>query len=252
MRTRTKFVYGGVTTRSMTRKIRLLKGTGKKQQFVKENVARRKAIRKMKDIKKKTVVAAVSTKKKMPKQPRASKSAVAVPAPPAPPAISFAPAPPVFLSPSTEPIRLLESHDADFMRLKTVAIIVSIHPSSSYDNHFTSNRQKSAAGTKTMVFEVTGNNYIDLLLEGIDGKPTNPTVKQLFEEMSKLDPDCTVFNWECSSGYSGKSFPEGDSKVMRLVDGLLKRRHMVMFSDFSLKALIAKWDDKLLGPNPFK
>jgi len=26
---------------------------------------------------------------------------------------------------------------------------------------------------------------------------------------------------------------------------------MVMFSDFSLKALIKQWDNKVLGPNPF-
>lgn len=25
-----------------------------------------------------------------------------------------------------------------------------------------------------------------------------------------------------------------------------------MFSDFSLKALVAKWDSKILGPNPFR
>ena len=27
---------------------------------------------------------------------------------------------------------------------------------------------------------------------------------------------------------------------------------MVMFSDFSLKALISQWDHNQLGPNPFK
>jgi hypothetical protein len=26
---------------------------------------------------------------------------------------------------------------------------------------------------------------------------------------------------------------------------------MCMFSDFSLKALVKTWDEKLLGPNPF-
>jgi hypothetical protein len=26
---------------------------------------------------------------------------------------------------------------------------------------------------------------------------------------------------------------------------------MAMFSDFSLKALIAEWDENLMGPNPF-
>lgn len=136
------------------------------------------------------------------------------------------------------------------MRMNTTAIIVSIHSVSSCDPHFTSNRQKSTGGTKTAVFQVKDTS-IDLLLEGLDGKPSHPTVKLLFDEMAKLDPDCTVFNWECSSGYASGNFPEGASKVLRLVTGLLNRRHMVMFSDFSLKALIANWDEKLLGPAPF-
>lgn len=33
---------------------------------------------------------------------------------------------------------------------------------------------------------------------------------------------------------------------------MIDRGHMTMFSDFSLKALISQWDQKLLGPNPFK
>lgn len=33
---------------------------------------------------------------------------------------------------------------------------------------------------------------------------------------------------------------------------ILDRKHMAMFSDFSLKALIRDWDSEYLGPNPFK
>ena len=32
---------------------------------------------------------------------------------------------------------------------------------------------------------------------------------------------------------------------------VLDAGHMAMFSDFSLKALIHDWDEKLLGSNPF-
>lgn len=32
---------------------------------------------------------------------------------------------------------------------------------------------------------------------------------------------------------------------------MIDRGHMTMFSDFSLKALIAQWDKKIMGPNPF-
>ena len=69
--------------------------------------------------------------------------------------------------------------------------------------------------------------------------------------MSELDPDCIVFNWECSSGYSTSEFTEGADKVMKLVSYLMRGGHMAMFSDFSLKAFIPNWDEKALGPNPF-
>lgn len=39
---------------------------------------------------------------------------------------------------------------------------------------------------------------------------------------------------------------------MKLVTQILKGKHMAMFSDFSLKALIEEWDQSILGPNPFK
>jgi hypothetical protein len=32
---------------------------------------------------------------------------------------------------------------------------------------------------------------------------------------------------------------------------MLNRGHMLMFSDFSLKALVSEWNVSLLGPNPF-
>lgn len=38
---------------------------------------------------------------------------------------------------------------------------------------------------------------------------------------------------------------------MSLAKLLIDRGHMVMFSDFSLKALIQDWREDLLGPNPF-
>jgi hypothetical protein len=70
--------------------------------------------------------------------------------------------------------------------------------------------------------------------------------------IKEVDPDCVVFNWECSSGYSEKYFSEGTSKVFKFLKMIVDRGHMAMFSDFSLKALINKWEDKYgLGPNPF-
>lgn len=40
--------------------------------------------------------------------------------------------------------------------------------------------------------------------------------------------------------------------VFKFLRKMLDRGHMCMFSDFSLKALVAQWKDKYeLGPNPF-
>ena len=71
------------------------------------------------------------------------------------------------------------------------------------------------------------------------------------EHIKKIHPDCVVFNWECCGSYSGQSFIEGKDKVFKFLKIVLDKGHMVMFSDFSLKALINDWDSSLLGPNPF-
>lgn len=136
------------------------------------------------------------------------------------------------------------------MAKKTAAIIVSFCSGSSSDPHFTNNPQKSEEGTKTLVYKANSNS-VQLFIDAFEGKATNPVVHHLFTEMSQLDPDCTVFNWECSSGYSSGHFPEGAANVLKLVSYLIKKSHMVMFSDFSLKALIPNWDESILGPNPF-
>ena len=70
--------------------------------------------------------------------------------------------------------------------------------------------------------------------------------------VKQVDPDCVVLNWECSSGYSGKTFTEGTDVLFKFVKTVIDRGHMAMFSDFSLKALVNQWKDKYeLGPNPF-
>lgn len=38
---------------------------------------------------------------------------------------------------------------------------------------------------------------------------------------------------------------------MGMLKYIIDNGYMAMFSDFSLKALIAEWDSLLLGPNPF-
>jgi hypothetical protein len=69
-------------------------------------------------------------------------------------------------------------------------------------------------------------------------------------DIQAVQADSVVFNWECCSGCSSDHL-ECSAEVMKLVKHLLDRGHMVMFSDFSLKALIQHWKEELLGPNPF-
>ena len=73
------------------------------------------------------------------------------------------------------------------------------------------------------------------------------------KSIGEVDPDCVVFNWECCQAYVKSTFPEGGNEVFCLLKKVINKGHMCMFSDFSLKALIADWDEKYeLGPNPFK
>lgn len=72
------------------------------------------------------------------------------------------------------------------------------------------------------------------------------------DNIRSVDSDCVVFNWECCWGYNDKSFPEGSEIVFDFLNTILDKGHMAMFSDFSLKALITRWSEKRLGPNPFR
>merc|ERR1711879_666382 len=76
-------------------------------------------------------------------------------------------------------------------------------------------------------------------------------------DIRSVEPLCVVFNWECCSTCAHEAFhqPDEDPRcreiVMDLMQLLLERGHMVMCSDFSLKALIKQWSERRLGPNPF-
>jgi len=68
-----------------------------------------------------------------------------------------------------------------------------------------------------------------------------------------VEADSVVFNFECCSNFSDSGF--GSGNVMGIIEELIMSGHMVMCSDFSLKALISCWNRQTaprLGPNPFK
>jgi hypothetical protein len=69
--------------------------------------------------------------------------------------------------------------------------------------------------------------------------------------LTPLCSSCIVFNWECSSGFSHQQFDNNGKYVYGLLELVIKRGYIAMFSDFSLKALIWSWNADILGVNPF-
>lgn len=88
------------------------------------------------------------------------------------------------------------------------------------------------------------------IIHGFNKDSKNEVIIQLVKEIQELDVDCTVFNWECCSNYIGESF-RNNEMMWKFIGFMLERGHMLMFSDFSLKALIEQWNAEVLGPNPF-
>lgn len=102
-------------------------------------------------------------------------------------------------------------------------------------------------------------------------------VRDFCNDVGRADPQSVVLNFECCPQASNSGFGEYTGTVMKITQVkhlflapctvveivvalitcaflqlFLNRQHMVMFADFSLKGLIAKWDRSLLGPNPFR
>lgn len=142
--------------------------------------------------------------------------------------------------------RIEEPEDRD---KRLVSVIITIRDSSSYDNLFTKVPQKPKEG-KIVVYSVS-HDAIPRIFQRLKGEPsTEEVLETMISEIRSLNPDCVVFNFECSSGYSHKSF-RNSQQTLEFVKYLLDNKHMIMFGDFSLKALINEWKEDLLGPNPF-
>lgn len=123
-----------------------------------------------------------------------------------------------------------------------VAVVVTVHDGSSYDPLFREYRQESPEGRVSVWEASTG--ALAALLDHLQGEhaPTasgNP-VAELAAELTGVNPDSVVFNWECCSGCSDAGFAD-TGLVLRAIETLLSRGHTLMLSDFSLKALTGAW-----------
>ncbi|CAE7832591.1 unnamed protein product [Symbiodinium sp. CCMP2592] len=150
-------------------------------------------------------------------------------------------------------------------------IILTLCDGSSYDPIFKEMSQSDDDGTVPPSHAVAMRSAEELGKAIEEGQTQKPELAELLKDLQAVPKEKVVFNWECCSGCSEAGFPHGPGFAMqypqrapsfvklhqapmnvKLAKLALDRGYMVMFADFSLKALIASWSEELLGPNPFR
>jgi hypothetical protein len=137
--------------------------------------------------------------------------------------------------------------------LSLVAVIVTIYESSSYDPLFRQVPQKSDDG-RISVWECRPSRLADVLRKlktGETQESDKPELGELIKEIQEVDPENVVFNWECCGTFSDNGFGSSSTVILELMDYLISKGYMLMFSDFAMKALIHDWNETTLGPKPF-
>lgn len=132
-----------------------------------------------------------------------------------------------------------------------LSVIVTSYSGSSYDDLFRQVPQV-APGGRISLYSLNLNRIEEFFTQLLnpDASPSEE-IKGLAIEMRELTPDAVLFNFECCSGCSSADyhFPQREFTI-KLINYLLEKGHMVMCSDFAVKALINDWNESL-GPNPF-
>ncbi|CAE7467266.1 unnamed protein product, partial [Symbiodinium sp. CCMP2456] len=149
-------------------------------------------------------------------------------------------------------------------------IILTLCDGSSYDPIFKEMSQSDDDGTVVAVYAVAMRSAEELGKAIEEGHTSKPELAELLKDLQAVPKEKVVFNWECCSGCSEAGFPHGFALQypaqrapsivklhqapmnVKLAKLALDRGYMVMFADFSLKALIASWSEELLGPKPFR
>ena len=132
-----------------------------------------------------------------------------------------------------------------------LSVIVTISAGSSYDNLFRE-VPPVVPGGRISLYSLNMDRIDEFLQHLMNFQSSKiDEIKNLGKEMEDVSPDAVLFNFECCSGCSTNNyhFPQKGSTI-KLISYLLERGHMVMCSDFAVRALINDWG-KTLGPNPF-
>jgi len=131
------------------------------------------------------------------------------------------------------------------------AVVVTICNGNSYDDLYSKVVQQAAEGTYVATYRIQGSiRPLRISMETQEPSDLGELGSRLLADIGAVRPASVVFNWECCSGCTGDVFQES-ADTLTLVKLCLDRGHMVMCSDFSLKALIKQWDINSLGPCPF-
>ena len=123
-----------------------------------------------------------------------------------------------------------------------VGVVVTLHDASSYDPLFREYKQEPPEG-RVSVWECSSTSLgplLDALLGDRDPARAADVYDALGAEIAAVDAESVVFNWECCGGCCDAGFVD-TALVMRAVEVLLGRGFTLMFSDFSLKALLGAW-----------
>jgi hypothetical protein len=146
--------------------------------------------------------------------------------------------------------------------LPPAAVIVTIYSGSSYDDLYTLHPQISPDASRCIAVYRTNYASLPEILRALEqrGDCDNAVLRSLVADIisvSSESPGGVVFNFECCSdagshGFTRRQCCDLRGSIMQTVKQALDRGFMVIFGDFSLKALIKDWDQSLLGPLPFK
>lgn len=131
------------------------------------------------------------------------------------------------------------------------AVIITFCEGHSYDKLYSVVPQKHPDGAVHVWRAGMNSETICAVTSLLDGKPTCGVPFQFVDDIDRPDSNITI-NFECCTGCSQEGFLRGARDVLGLTKLALDKGLMVMFSDFSLKALIAKWDESLFGPKAFQ
>jgi hypothetical protein len=157
-------------------------------------------------------------------------------------------------------ISRIPQEDDDKPDTQIVSVIVTIYASESYDNLFRSVKQKSSEGKVRLyslnLFSV-GHLFKILTNQGNAlGEEDNTNFiqlcKELIEDISQVDSNCVLFNYECCSTCDDGKVTQDPYPldIISMTKHCLDKGYMVMFSDFAVKMLIKIWNEDILGPNP--